>query len=397
MTCLRRYAGESAILNIGGAFVKMGQKELTPKALDGTNAMAVTVNLTNRQQRVLWATVRHYIATAEPVGSKALSEEYDLSVSPATIRNVMGMLEKSGLLYQPHTSAGRVPSDSGYRIYVDQLIQPSGNFPRHMEQVFGERLRPEDWSLEALLREAAQILSNLSGYITLVTFPNPQTAYLRHLQLVLVDPDRVMLIVVTDAYQTQSTVLALPKLPDGTVPDGERVEQELHILSNFLNSCLRGHPLTALTDLDWGDLGQEFARYADSLLKSFGELGRRCQRSMPAQILVTGVSEVLRQPEFSELQSVQTLIHLLEDEQDQLWPQMFEAPALGPSNKRVMVWIGSENPLAPMQTCSLIASTYRRGEVPIGSVGMIGPTRMAYEEAIAAVEATANYLSEALS
>src|SRR4028119_1978832 len=103
--------------------------------------MSVRVNLTDRQQHILWATVRHYIATAEPVGSKALVDEYNLSVSPATIRNAMGVLEKAGLLYQPHTSAGRVPSDSGYRMYVDKLIKPEDTLGRQVEQLRSEERR----------------------------------------------------------------------------------------------------------------------------------------------------------------------------------------------------------------------------------------------------------------
>ncbi|MGB3203791.1 MAG: heat-inducible transcriptional repressor HrcA, partial [Crinalium sp.] len=180
------------------------------------------VSLTDRQQRILWATIRHYIATAEPVGSKALVEEYNLSVSPATIRSAMGVLEKSGLLYQPHTSAGRVPSDSGYRMYVDKLIKPEDKLGLQVEQLFTERLNWDDWSLEALLRGSAQILATLSGYITLITIPQTRTNRLRHLQLVQIEPGRVMLIVVTDAYETQSVLMQLPhfKLGD-TQPDTE--------------------------------------------------------------------------------------------------------------------------------------------------------------------------------
>ncbi len=152
--------------------------------------MSLQMNLTNRQQKVLWATVRHYIATAEPVGSEALVKEYNLSVSSATIRNAMSVLEKSGLLYQPHTSAGRIPSDSGYRIYVDRLITPSSELTSQVEQLLGDKLNREDWSLEALLRGAAQILATVSGYITLITMPQTSTTHLRHVQLVQVDPGR---------------------------------------------------------------------------------------------------------------------------------------------------------------------------------------------------------------
>lgn len=162
----------------------------------------MVIKLNSRQQQVLAATIRHYVATAKPVGSESLLEEFNPRVSSATIRNAMGHLEKSGLLYQPHISAGRVPSDSGYRIYVDQLVIPSDAIARQADQILSEQLSWEEKSFETVLRGAAQILSTLSGYITLVTMP--QTACMRHIQLVQIDPGRVMLIVVLDSYETQT-------------------------------------------------------------------------------------------------------------------------------------------------------------------------------------------------
>ncbi len=359
--------------------------------------MSLQVSLTNRQQHVLWATVRHYIATAEPVGSKVLAQEYDLSFSPATIRACMGVLEKSGLLYQPHTSAGRVPSDSGYRIYVDQLIAPSETMGRQIEHLLADHLNWEDANFEALLRDAAQLLSNLSGYIALITLPQTRTTQLRHLQLVQLEPGRVMLIVVTDAYQTQSVVMELCHPPDRLTVDEAIIEQELHILSNFLNSKLRGRSLGEIVTQDWSELDREFVQYADFLRNLLAELTRRMKNPVSTPILIRGISEVLRQPEFSELQQVQMLLHLLEEEQDQLWPVIFEWPEELNSKRRAKVRIGSENPLEPMRTCTLVSATYDRGNVPVGSVGILGPTRMLYENAIALVEAAADYLTEALS
>ncbi len=362
------------------------------------------IHLTDRQQHILWATVRHYIATAEPVGSKALVEEYRLSVSPATIRNAMSVLEKAGLLYQPHTSAGRVPSDSGYRIYVDQLIAPDETLARQVEQLLEDRLKKEDWSFEALLQGAAQILATVSGYITLITMPQTRTTQLRHLQLVQIDPGQVMLIVVTDGYETQSVLMELPSPIDASEPDAEIIERELQILSNFLNSQLRGRSLLELAALDWSQLGREFQRYAEFLKNLLTEVTRRSQPPASTQILIRGVAEMLRQPEFTELQQIKTLIHLLEEEQDLLWPLIFESPEMQviggiplPQGKRVTVRIGSENTLEPIRACTLISATYRQGTVPVGSVGVLGPTRMVYENAIALVEAAADYLSEALS
>jgi heat-inducible transcriptional repressor len=354
------------------------------------------IHLTNRQQHILWATVRHYIATAEPVGSKALVEEYNLSVSPATIRNAMGVLEKVGLLYQPHTSAGRVPSDSGYRIYVDQLITPDETVARQVEQVLQDKLNRDDWSFEALLQGAAQILATLSGYITLITLPQSRTNQVRHLQLVQVEPGKVMLIVVTDSYETQSVLMELPQKETYKI-DAEVIDRELQILSNFLNSQIRGRSLSELATLDWMQLDRQFQQYADFLRDLFIEVKRRTKPPAVTQILIRGVSEVLRQPEFSELQQVKMLMHLLEEEQDQLWPLIFATKESENTGKRVTVRIGSENPLEPIRTCTLISANYCHGSVPVGSVGVLGPTRMLYENAIAVVEAAADYLSEALS
>lgn len=359
--------------------------------------MSIKISLNNRQQQVLWATVRHYIATAEPVGSEALVKEYNLNVSSATIRNAMGHLEKAGLLFQPHTSAGRVPSDSGYRTYVDQLIQPTSSSTAQVTQLLSDRLNWDRWSFEALLKGASQILSTLSGYIALVTMPSNHTVTLRHLQLVQVDPRRVMLIVVTDTYETQSILVELPSSEEPD-PDPEIIDRELQILSNFLCDQLRGKSFSELRILDWSELGQTFDRYGNFLTTLMHDLSHRlAQASLPTQILITGVSEVLRQPEFSELHQVQTILQLLEEEQDQLMPLIFEQSDSDPTGRRVSIRIGAENPLAPIRTCTLISSTYNRGTVPIGSVGVLGPTRMVYEDTIALVEATADYLSEVLS
>ena len=359
--------------------------------------MSSPIKLTNRQQQVLWATVRHYIATAEPVGSEALLKDYNLSVSSATIRNSMGVLEKVGLLYQPHISAGRVPSDLGYRIYVDKLLTPSSDFALQIEQLLSDRLTREDGSLEAMLRGAANILATVSGYIALITMPQTYTARLHHIQLVLVDPNRVMLIFVTDSYETQSALLDLATGEDNTAAEVELLERELQILSNFLNSHLRGKAIAELTQMDWTELDREFQRYGDFLKNILTELTRRSKSPTPTQLMMSGLSEVLRQPEFSEVHQIQTIVHLLEDEQDQIIPLIFEPSPFDQFGKRVSVRIGSENTLEPIRFCTLISSTYCKGTTPVGSVGMLGPTRMVYENAIALVEATADYISEAIS
>lgn len=355
--------------------------------------MSERPQLKERHQKVLAAIVRHYVATAEPVSSKAIAGEYDLAVSSATVRNAMGWLEKAGLVYQPHTSAGRVPSDGGYRIYVDRLMSPATEFLRYSERVLSSELVWKTASTEALFHQAAQLLATLSGYIALITFPQNSSQKLRHLQLVPLDAERVMLAIVTDTYATQSVLVDLPPNLTG---DESGFEDELQILSNFLNRKLKGNSLAEVATFDWSELDREFARWGDWVSRLLNAIAETPASSTSKQILVRGIAEILHQPEFSQLQQVQMLLHLLEEEQDLLWPLMFEPPA-ATATQRVSVRIGTENPLEPMQICTLVSATYRQSDTSVGSVGVLGPTRMLYENAIALVEAAADYLSDTLS
>lgn len=357
--------------------------------------MFKTIRLKERHQHILSATIHHYVATAEPVSSKTLVNDYNFTVSSATIRNAMGWLEKAGLLYQPHTSAGRIPSDWGYRTYVDQIMRPDRALREQFDRLLTEAIQEEVGSLEALLYSVAQLLASLSGYIALITFPQYQTAYLRHLQLFAVDR-KIMLIIITDSYQTQSGLIDPPPQIAAKLEAGEEIEQELEWLSNFLNQKLQGRSLAELATLNPKDLEAEWEDAGEFLAQICKQVIQRCQSRTSSQILVRGISQVLQQPEFAQLQQIQTLLHLLEVEQDQLCSVIFDLVETRDEQRGVTVKIGSENPLEPMQTCSLISAKYYQGELPSGSVGLIGPTRMLYENSIALVEVAADTLSQVL-
>ena len=348
-------------------------------------------DLNKRHQNILKATIKHYIATAEPVASKTLAKEYDFNVSSATIRNVMGHLEEVGLLYQPHVSAGRVPSDSGYRTYVDHLIVRNNQTNKAIQKIVQQELQVAKANFEALLQRAAKILATLSGYIALITFPQNLNSTLRHLQLVRVAANQVMLIVVTDGYQTQSILMESPLAEAGI--DESTINHELQLLSNFLDQELRGRSLTEIVALDWTTIDREFSQYTDFIELLLSQLKLSLQASKSSPMVIHGIAELLRQPEFSQLQQVQTLLSLLEEQQEQLSPVIFTLPELPESLKRVRIKIGMENHLEPMRTCALISANYYQDDVPVGSVGILGPKRMLYENAIALVENTADYLS----
>jgi heat-inducible transcriptional repressor len=228
--------------------------------------------------------------------------------------------------------------------------------------------------------------------------PQTTTAKLKHLQLVQMEAGKMMLIVVTDSYETHSKVMDLFTPICETQSEPEVIDHQLQIVSNFLNSHLRGRSLLELGDLNWSELDQEFHSYGEFLKSSLVELTHRALAPIATPIMVRGIGEVLRQPEFSQVQQVQTIMQLLEEEQDQLWRLICEEAEIEDSSKsKVTVRIGTENPLQPIRSCTLISSTYRRGSVPVGSVGVLGPTRLDYESAIAVVAAAADYLSEAFS
>jgi heat-inducible transcriptional repressor len=372
----------------------------------------MSFDLNKRHQQILRATVRQYIATAEPVGSKTLVDGHNLNISSATIRNGFTILEKAGLLYQPHTSAGRVPSDSGYRLYVDRLMQPMPNIGWQVEGLFADKLDWEGWSLEAVLKGAAEVLATLSGYITMIALPQTNPSTVKHIQFVRVEATKVMLIVVLDSYQTQSILMELPQTQDLSI-DEESIDLELQVLSNFLNSQLRGKSLSALSTLDWQKLDSKFRHYVDLVSALLGDLARKSQSLHSSQMMIRGIAEVLQQPEFSELEQVKALLHLLESEQDRLWQLIFDSSNLDltslgtessdrqnilPTNlSKITVRIGTENPLKPMQACTLISTTYHQNSIPVGSIGLLGPKRMLYENAIALVQSAADYISHAIS
>lgn len=353
--------------------------------------MARQSDLSARHQNILKATIKHYIATAEPVASKTLAQEYDFKVSSATIRNVMGRLEEAGLLYQPHISAGRVPSDSGYRAYVDHLIVPDEQIVTTIKKSLQLELQVARASFEALLQRAAKILAALSGYIALITFPNNVNSILRHIQLVRVANNQVMLIVVTDSLQTQSILLESPLQIEES--DEAMIEHELQLISNFLDHQLRGRSLAEIIVLDWAEIDREFAQYTDFFRKLLDRLRISIKANNSSPIFIHGVAEFLRHPEFSQLQQVQELLSLLEKQQEQILPAIFTLPETEELLKPVSIIIGTENHLEPLQNCTLISANYYQDDIPVGSVGILGPKRMVYENAIALVENTANYLS----
>ncbi|MFN3362084.1 MAG: heat-inducible transcriptional repressor HrcA [Pseudanabaenaceae cyanobacterium] len=326
--------------------------------------------LTPREQQVLSAIVQRYVETAEPVGSKVLSEIYTLNASPATIRSVMHNLDRWGLLYQPHTSAGRVPSEWGYRVYVDSLLPPLEGLKADLEKFMLSQLLATPHN-EHLLDQVVQLLAKICGCIAIVTTPARSPDRVRQVQLVSLDEQRALLILVTKTLQTDSV----------PVEFNTEVGDLLEVLNNFLNAQLQNRYCDALLPINWEDIRYQVEEHIRSLESSLELLERSFHQ--PSAVKVSGLKELLKQPEFSQAEQIQPIVELLEEEKEAI------VPMLQQKGSEPTVKIGKELGLPPVQKCSLVSSAY----CPGGWVGILGPTRLPYEKGIAAVEVAATILS----
>ena len=334
--------------------------------------------LSPRQKHILHAVICDYIVTAEPVGSRTLSKRYDFGLSPATIRNELSDLEEEGLLRQPHASAGRIPSDHGYRVFVDSLMERD---PLPLEkQAELERMTLTVRDLPDLLQHTSRLTALLSGCTAIVRAPRKVGSRIKFLQLMPVAELEVLLILLTDQGQMTSQLV---RLPSPIAPE------ELVVIANFLNDHLRDRPFDQLT--------LDSLLQVSSKAKVYGEvLASLWSRIKPAvdpdeRVYVSHQSFLAQQPEFNEEGKVGQILSLLERDAEVV--EMMDGMAC---NDSARVAIGTENKSPDLQECSLVTATYHLGDRALGEIAVIGPTRMHYSTAIAAVEAMAHRLGQAL-
>ena len=332
-------------------------------------------SLPSRQQEVLRATVRHYVDTVEPVGSSTLVRRFGFPASAATVRSAMGALEQRGLLTQPHTSAGRIPSQLGYRLYVDQLLPAPGAAAVQLEkELAGVGLQ---WAaLDDLLLYVARRLSDLTGLLSLITRPRSRAPRLQEIRLM---PSGESLLVILMQGSGQSTSLHL-RLPPG-------IQRELPILERWTNGQLSSPGDGAIA---WGLLPAELVS-SGRLLRQALDSHSLLTGGETGTVVAAGLGGLLAQPEFTRTSSLLPLVQLVETDPDQvLGPQ----PA---SDLDSLVWIGTEHPHAALGQCAVVQCPYRTGDGGRGVVALVGPMRMAYATAQAAVRSVAHLLQRRLS
>jgi heat-inducible transcriptional repressor len=326
--------------------------------------------LPRRQREVLQATVRHYVDTTEPVGSKTLVQRFGLDASPATVRSAMGALEQRGLLTQPHTSAGRIPSQLGYRHYVDCLLPAPGVAVGQLErELMGLSLQ---WAaLDDLLLQLARRLADLTGLLSLITRPQRRNPQLQALRLVP-SGERLLVFLVEEGASASSLNLRLPAAANGQLPALERWA---------CDQLSRG-------ELRWQTLPNQL-KLSGEVLRQGLHSHHQGLPSTPQAALTMGMGGLLLQPEFQRSESLRPLLQLVEEQPGAVLLSD-QAGILGG------VWIGSEHPHPALGPCSVVQASY--GAVPDGQghVALIGPMRMAYATARSAVRAVARTLERLL-
>jgi len=334
------------------------------------------MDLDERNNRVLQAVIDSYISTGAPVGSNVLCKKYDFGVSSATLRNIMAELEEMGYLTHPHTSAGRIPTDSGYRYYIDSLIsveKDSEDIEDHLRQA---PLKGGD--LHELMEEASQFLATLSHCAGVVIAPSEPEGNYKHIEFVRLQGRRVLIIFVTTSGIVQNKLIEL---------DEDIHQQDLNQFSMYLEEELKARSLTEVRQRLVEKLREEklvFSRLMEETCRASKDM----QERETEKVFIGGASQILESPEFANVEKMRTLFKTFEDKYRLLKLLDQSTAADG-----IKVFIGSENTHFEMQGCSLVVSSYRAGPNVVGSLGVIGPTRMQYRQVIHIVDYTSKLLS----
>ncbi len=341
----------------------------------------MVIDFSERMKKVLGAVVEAYIDTAEPVGSKVVAINLGMNLSSATIRSIMGELEETGFLYQPHTSAGRVPTEKGFRFYVDYLIDVHELDEGERK---GIRLKYLGYPAEAevLFKETSKILSSSSHYLGVVWAPKMSSAVLQHIEFVRLKKHLVMAILVSPTGFVYHRVIEVER---------DFSQSELDRLSDYMNSFLTGLSLQQAREKLIEEMRVEKSMYDQLFSQALRLAQEALSPSDETEVFIEGRTNIIHEPEFGKISIMTDLFRTFEEKATLV--KLLDR-CMDPQGLRIA--IGSESEVQEMETCSLVTSTYGcKGEV-LGALGVIGPRRMNYSRVIPLVDYTAKLLTEIL-
>ena len=321
--------------------------------------------LDERKEKILDAIIRNYLETGEPVGSRTISKYTDLNLSSATIRNEMADLEELGYIIQPHTSAGRIPSDKGYRFYVDHLMQEKDREVTEMKEFVIEKTE----KMEQVLKQVAKLLANNTNYATLVSAPAYNTNKIKFIQLSHVDDEHMLAVIVMNNNMVKNQMIDVESSLDN---------ETLLKLNLLLNSALNGLSIQEINLGTIAKLKEQAGSHSTIVGEVLDALANALNENEDLQIYTSGATNILKYPELSGSESATNLLSAFE-EKEELLSLVTESLADQESETGIQVYIGNEAPIQTMKDCSVVTATYDLGEGVKGTIGIVGPKRMDYE------------------
>ncbi len=336
------------------------------------------MELDERKFKILQAVIRNYLETGEPVGSRTISKYTDLNLSSATIRNEMSDLEELGYIIQPHTSAGRIPSDKGYRLYVDNMmLQKSQELEKKEKEVVEmmDFLVDKVDKVDELLQNMAKLLANDTNYATMVSAPKITGNTLKFVQLTQVEPGKVLAVIVLSSNVVKNRFLSVPY---------ELTQEALLKLNILLNSALNGMTPEEMNLSMVSKLRGQAGEYEDIVRMVIDFITEEIAGNGDAKVYTSGTTNIFKYPELSDSSKASGLIDTLGEKQ---FLNKLVTASLGEDNENgtgtgIQVYIGSETSVQTMQDCSIVTATYELGEGMKGAIGIIGPKRMDYEKVV---------------
>ena len=339
------------------------------------------MELDARKEKILKAIIQTYLETGEPVGSRTISKYSDLKLSSATIRNEMSDLEEMGYIIQPHTSAGRIPSDKGYRFYVDQIIREKESQVNEMQEIMIQRVD----RVELLLKHMAQILAANTNYATMISGPTSHLTKLKFIQLSRVEEKKLLIVVVVEGNIIRNSFVNLEE---------DVSNEDVLNLNILLNNSLNGLTIQEINLGMISKLKEQAGIHKQVVELVLNEVSEAIQaQDADLQIYTSGATNIFKYPELSDTQKASQLLNTLE--QKELLKGLFDDKQLpAASNSQIQVYIGDETPIQSMKDCSVVTANYVLGDGLRGTIGIIGPKRMDYEKVVGTLRTLVSQLND---
>lgn len=334
------------------------------------------MSMDDRKLKILHAIIHDYISTAEPVGSRTIAKKYDLGISSATIRNEMADLEDMGYIEQLHSSSGRKPSDKGYRLYVDKMMQLHRLSPEEEYIIKNELLTDALFEVDKLVRQATILLSNLTNLISVVKAPSVQESKIKSIQLIAIDDFNVISVIVTDSGIIKNNVIRMRK------PIGNEV---INRINNLLNSRLKNLSIGMINLEVINNLKKDLNGYEDIFDAIISHLYESLSDSDEG-VYFEGATNILEYPEFKDIEKVKDILSFVDNDNNML--------GILDSKAKMSIIIGNENNLEKAKECSIITAVYGLGDRPLGTIGVIGPTRIPYSKVVSILIKLTNELNK---